>query len=88
MFGTIVRASEEKGNVNLADIDFILWSATATRLSLLNLNIEVVKDKMIERERFNKLQQYEAYKQYLRSLNLTSAEYEKRIREWCKKMRY
>ena len=31
---------------------------------------------------------YEAYKQYLRSLNLTSAEYEKRIREWCEKMRY
>ena len=27
----------------------------------------------------NKTQQYEAYKQYLRSLNLTSAEYEKRL---------
>ena len=36
----------------------------------------------------NKTQQYEEYKQYLRSLNLTSEEYEKRIREWCKKMRY
>ena len=59
-----------------------------TRLSLLNLNIEVAKDKMTECERLNKLQQYEEYKRYLRSLNLTSAEYEKRIREWCKKMRY
>ena len=43
---------------------------------------------MKEREILNKTQQYEEYKQYLRSLNLTSAEYEKRIREWCKKMRY
>ena len=43
---------------------------------------------MTERERLNKTQQYEEYKQYLRSLNLTSAEYEKMIREWCKKMRY
>ena len=36
----------------------------------------------------NKTQQYEEYKQYLRSLNLTSAEYEKRLREWCKKNKY
>ena len=36
----------------------------------------------------NKTQQYEAYKQYLRSLNLSSSEYEKRLREWCEKMRY
>lgn len=36
----------------------------------------------------DKTQQYEAYKRYLRTLNLTSAEYEKRIREWCEKMRY
>ena len=36
----------------------------------------------------NKTQQYEAYKQYLRSLNLTSAEYEKRIKEWCIKHKY
>ena len=43
---------------------------------------------MTENERLNKTQQYEEYKQHLRSLNLTSAEYEKRIREWCKKMRY
>lgn len=43
---------------------------------------------MTERERFNKLQQYEEYKQYLRSLNLISAEYEKRIREWCRKNKY
>lgn len=35
----------------------------------------------------NKTQQYEEYKRYLRSLNLTSVEYEKRIIEWFKKMR-
>ena len=33
-------------------------------------------------------QKYEEYKRYLRSLNLTSDEYEKRLREWCRKMRY
>lgn len=33
-------------------------------------------------------QEYEAYKQYLRSLNLSPAEYEKRIKEWCKKNKY
>ena len=43
---------------------------------------------MKERERLDKTQQYEEYKRYLRRLNLTSAEYEKRIREWYKKMRY
>lgn len=43
---------------------------------------------MTDLERLSKNQQYEEYKQYLRILNLTSAEYEKRIREWCKKMRY
>ena len=43
---------------------------------------------MTERERLDKTQKYEEYKQYLRSLNLTSTEYEKRIIEWCKKMRY
>ena len=31
---------------------------------------------------------YEAYKQYLRSLNLSSAEYEKRLREWCRRNGY
>ena len=31
---------------------------------------------------------YEAYKQYLRSLNLSSAEYEKRLMEWCKKNKF
>lgn len=40
---------------------------------------------MTEHERYNKLQQYEEYKRYLRSLNLTSAEYEKWIREWCRR---
>lgn len=43
---------------------------------------------MKERERLDKKQQYEEYKRYLMSLNLTSAEYEKLIRKWCKKMRY
>lgn len=33
-------------------------------------------------------QQYEEYKRYLRSLNLSSSEYEKRIREWCKKNKF
>ena len=33
-------------------------------------------------------QEYEAYKRYLQSLNLPCAEYEKRIREWCKKNKY
>ena len=32
----------------------------------------------------SKSQEYEAYKQYLRSLNLSSAEYEKKLREWCR----
>lgn len=43
---------------------------------------------MTERERLNKTQQYEEYKQYLRSLNLTSAEYERRIREWCRRHKF
>lgn len=43
---------------------------------------------MTYRERFNKLKQHEEYKRYLRNLDLTSDEYEKRIREWCEKMRY
>ena len=33
-------------------------------------------------------QEYEAYKQYLRSLNLSSVEYDKRLREWVKKNGY
>ena len=43
---------------------------------------------MTERERLDKTQQYEEYKQYLRILNLTSAEYEKRIREWCRRNKF
>lgn len=31
---------------------------------------------------------YEAFKQYLQSLNLSSEEYERRIREWCKKNKF
>ena len=34
------------------------------------------------------IQQYEAYKQYLKNLNLSSKEYEKRIKEWCDKHGY
>lgn len=36
----------------------------------------------------NKNQKYEAYKQYLRRLNLSSAEYEKKLREWCIKNKF
>lgn len=36
----------------------------------------------------SKTQQYEIYKQYLCSLNLTPAEYEKKLREWCKKHKF
>ena len=36
----------------------------------------------------SKASEYEAYKSYLRSLNLPSAEYEKRLQEWCRKMGY
>ena len=36
----------------------------------------------------NKTQKYEEYKQYLRSLNLTSDEYEKRIREWRRRNKF
>lgn len=33
-------------------------------------------------------QQYEEYKQYLKSLNLSPAEYEKRLREWCRRNKF
>lgn len=36
----------------------------------------------------NKTQKYEAYKKYLQSLNLSCEEYERRIREWCRKNNY
>jgi hypothetical protein len=36
----------------------------------------------------SKTSQYEAYKQYLKTLNLSPVEYEKRVREWCKKHNY
>lgn len=36
----------------------------------------------------NKTQQYEAYKQYLQTLNLTPEKYQKCIREWCKKNKF
>ena len=36
----------------------------------------------------NKTQQYEAYKQYLLTLDITVKEYERRLREWCKKHKY
>lgn len=31
-----------------------------------------------------KIQEYELYKQYLQSLNLSYEEYEKMINKWCK----
>ena len=31
---------------------------------------------------------YKAFKQYLNTLNLSAVEYEKRLKEWCKKMGY
>lgn len=44
---------------------------------------------MTVRERLiDKMQEYEAYKQYLRSLNLSSAEYEKKIQEWCRRRKF
>ena len=36
-------------------------------------------------EKMSKISDYEAYKRYLNSLNLTPQEYERRLREWCKK---
>lgn len=35
--------------------------------------------------RMSKISDYEAYKRYLNSLNLTPQEYERMLREWCKK---
>jgi hypothetical protein len=31
---------------------------------------------------------YENYKRYLQGLNLTPAEYDKKLREWCKKHKF
>ena len=31
---------------------------------------------------------YEAYKKYLQGLNLSSVEYEKRLREWCRRHKF
>ena len=36
----------------------------------------------------NKTQQYEEYKRYLQSLNLSWEEYEKRLQAWCKKNKF
>lgn len=36
----------------------------------------------------NKTQKYEEYKKYLQSLNLSYEEYERRMREWCKRNNY
>lgn len=33
-------------------------------------------------------QEYEAYKKYLATLNITVKEYQKRLREWCKKNKF
>ena len=39
-------------------------------------------------KKMNKTQKYEEYKKYLQSLNLSYDEYERRIREWCKRNNY
>lgn len=31
---------------------------------------------------------YQAFKRYLGTLNLSSAEYEKRLKEWCERNKY
>ena len=36
----------------------------------------------------NKTQQYEEYKRYLQSLNLSWEEYEKRLQAWCKENKF
>jgi hypothetical protein len=36
----------------------------------------------------DKIKEYEVYKMYLRSLNLSWQEYQKRINEWCKKHKF
>jgi hypothetical protein len=36
----------------------------------------------------NKEKEYEKYKAYLKSLNLSSKEYDRLIREWCRKNNY
>lgn len=36
----------------------------------------------------NKTQQYEAYKRYLQSLNLSWEEYEKQLQAWCEKHKF
>jgi hypothetical protein len=36
----------------------------------------------------NKDREYREFKQYLQSLNLTSAEYERRLRKWCRENNY
>lgn len=33
-------------------------------------------------------QEYEAYKKYLATLNISVKEFEKRLQEWCRKMGY
>ncbi len=35
-----------------------------------------------------KEQKYQVFKSYLNTLNLSAAEYERRIREWCRIHRY
>ena len=36
----------------------------------------------------NKENKYKSFKDSLKKLNLSPAEYDKRIREWCKKNKY
>lgn len=36
----------------------------------------------------SKTMEYEEYKKYLQKLNLTPAEYQKKLRQWCKKNKF
>ena len=36
----------------------------------------------------SKTQKYEAYKKYLQSLSLSQQEYEKKLRQWCKRNKF
>ena len=54
-------------------------------ISLLKCKYIKIKEEIIMSV---KDRQYEDYKNYLKGLNLSWQEYEKRIREWCKKNNY
>lgn len=53
-----------------------------------HIDDEEIKCKKGFGETMETVQQYESYKQYLKSLNLSPAEYEKRLREWCRRNKF